>query len=280
MTRIRHWYGYSSGPPDDLDLEWERLTTAAGYSDTDVVLEAPEPGAAASTPGGVICPVLVRPPFPPVSIDLKPAFPKEIGNELGGEVLTVWNFLYSFSDVLGMTPPPLDDLLHALIEGRTTGVLPRIHVALIRLLQADMEEAFAAGAAMVRRMPTEMISHQFSDHRVSILPQVSGPGNFLDRALAFYGSMLEEAWGWGFDVDAWRAHLGPITWCEILRQVAIISGAGPKRDKPRKGNARPKIGTEGEDVVVSESGEVTLKMPARFGGGTMKAAAWLVSGRG
>ena len=148
MTRIRHWYGYGSGPPDDLDLEWERLTTAAGFSETDLVMEAPEPGAAASTPAS--CPVLARPPFPPPSLDLKPAFPKEIGNELGGEVLTVWNFLYSFSDVLGLMPPSFDDLLHALVEGRTSGVLPRIHIALLRLLQADMEEAFAAGAAMVR----------------------------------------------------------------------------------------------------------------------------------
>ena len=108
--------------------------------------------------------------------------------------------------------------------------------------------------------------------------QISGPGNFLDRALAFYGSMLEEAWGWGFDVDAWRAHLGPLTWPEVLRQVAIISGAGPKRAKPQRAGAKPKLGVEGEDVLVSESGEVSLKIPARLGGGTMKAAAWLVRG--
>ena len=90
--------------------------------------------------------------------------------------------------------------------------------------------------------------------------------------------MLEEAWGWGFDVDAWRAHLGPLTWPEVLRQVAIISGAGPKRAKPQRAGAKPKLGVEGEDVLVSESGEVSLKIPARLGGGTMKAAAWLVRG--
>jgi len=26
--------------------------------------------------------------------------------------------------------------------------------------------------------------------------------------------MLEEAWAWGFDVSAWRAHLGALTWPE------------------------------------------------------------------
>ena len=98
----------------------------------------------------------------------------------------------------------------------------------------------------------------------------------MDRALAFYGSMLEEAWGWGFDVDAWRAHLGPLTWPEILRQVAIVSGAGPKRAKPQRAGAKPKVGHEGEDIVLSESGEVTLRLPVRLGVGTMKAAAWLV----
>lgn len=77
-------------------------------------------------------------------------------------------------------------------------------------------------------------------------------------------------------MDAWRAHLGPLTWPEVLRQVAIIAGAGPKRAKPQRAGAKPKLGVEGEDVLLGESGEVSLKIPARLGGGTMKAAAWLV----
>ncbi len=87
--------------------------------------------------------------------------------------------------------------------------------------------------------------------------------------------MLEEAWAWGFDVDSWRAHLSPMTWPEVLRQVAIIAGAGPKRVKPQR-EVKSKMGVEGEDVVQGEGGEISLRMPARFGGGTMKAAAWLV----
>ena len=56
------------------------------------------------------------------------------------------------------------------------------------------------------------------------LLQPSGPGNFLDRALAFYAHMLEEALGWGFDIDTWRAHLSSETWPEVLRQVRGRAG--------------------------------------------------------
>jgi hypothetical protein len=55
-----------------------------------------------------------------------------------------------------------------------------------------------------------------------------------------------------------------------------MAGAGPKRVKPQRGG-KPKVGVEGEDVAYSESGDIYLRMPARFGVGTMKAAAWLVS---
>jgi hypothetical protein len=34
------------------------------------------------------------------------------------------------------------------------------------------------------------------------------------------------------------------------------------------------MGTEGEDTVVDESGELKLRCPARFAAGTVKAAAW------
>ncbi len=47
---------------------------------------------------------------------------------------------------------------------------------------------------------------------------------FTDRAATACAGTLDEAWAWGFDVDAWRAHLGPATWPEVLRQFAIASG--------------------------------------------------------
>ena len=48
--------------------------------------------------------------------------------------------------------------------------------------------------------------------------------NFLDRAVVNSATYLEEAWAWGFDVDAWRAHNNCLTWPEVLRQWAIASG--------------------------------------------------------
>jgi len=43
--------------------------------------------------------------------------------------------------------------------------------------------------------------------------------NFLDKGIVNSAGMLEEAWAWGFDVDAWRAHLNPITWPEVTPTI-------------------------------------------------------------
>jgi hypothetical protein len=50
---------------------------------------------------------------------------------------------------------------------------------------------------------------------------------FTDRAATACAATLDEAWAWGFDVDAWRAHLGPATWPEVLRQFAVAAGDDP-----------------------------------------------------
>lgn len=87
--------------------------------------------------------------------------------------------------------------------------------------------------------------------------------------------VLDEAWGWGFNVDCWRAHLNDVTWPEVLRQLAIAAGYGPRKPKPGR-DVKPKLGIEGEDVIADESGSLRLKMPSRFAPGTVKAAAWQV----
>lgn len=83
-------------------------------------------------------------------------------------------------------------------------------------------------------------------------------------------------------MDSWRAHLSPTTWPEVLRQLALTHGAG--RPRPRGvlgggGGDKPKLGTEGEDVVEGDGEQLRLQMPARFGDGTVKAAAWKVRAR-
>ena len=62
---------------------------------------------------------------------------------------------------------------------------------------------------------------------------------------------------------------------QVLRQYSIAMGLGQKRPKPRRGT-KPKLGTEGEDVVKDDAGQMTLVVPARFGLGTVKGAAYKV----
>ncbi|KAK9845568.1 hypothetical protein WJX84_003443 [Apatococcus fuscideae] len=102
-----------------------------------------------------------------------------------------------------------------------------------------------------------------------------GTTNFLDRSVVAAATCLEEATAWGIDVDAWRAHLNANTWPEVLRQWGIVTGLGPKRARPRR-ELKPKIGADGEDVVADDSGELKLRMPARFDPGSVKGAAWQV----
>jgi hypothetical protein len=45
---------------------------------------------------------LQRPAFPPASLNLGPAFPPEIGAEVGGELLVLWSAMLSFSSLLGL----------------------------------------------------------------------------------------------------------------------------------------------------------------------------------
>lgn len=72
----------------------------------------------------------------------------------------VWNFLFAFSDLLGLMPPHLDDVLQALVQGRGNPLLDVIHTTLIRLLQADMEDAHAAGAALVGAVSSAVTSER------------------------------------------------------------------------------------------------------------------------
>ena len=95
----------------------------------------------------------------------------------------------------------------------------------------------------------------------------------MDRALATSAGHLEAAWAWGFDPDAWRAHLGPHTWPEVLRQVGLACGAGRARPRPAE-RSGPRAGTEGEDVGRDAEGRPVLRLPPRLAPGTVKAAAW------
>lgn len=94
-------------------------------------------------------PLPERPPFPPTELQLAAAFPPELGDALGSELLMVWAFLHSFGELLGLWPATVDELLTAFALGERSRLLGEIHVGLLRLLQADMEEAHASGVSQV-----------------------------------------------------------------------------------------------------------------------------------
>eukprot|EP00803_Ostreobium_quekettii_P007554 evm.model.scf_591.1 EVM.evm.TU.scf_591.1 scf_591:13568-18861(-) len=221
--------------PDDLDVEMEKLMLGRG--------PAAGPDGERADHGTSI----ELPEFPPRSA-LTEAFP-QLGPSLGAGVLMVWGFIHSFSDILGLWPCTMDELAEALVDGQNSRLLGEVHIGLVRLLMAEMEEAHTSGSAQ------------------------GASSNGGDRLSSCH--LLEEAWAWGFDVDVWRAHLSAVTWPEILRQFMVAAGVGPRRPKSKR-KARLKTGLEGEDVAQDSDGNLKLQMPTRFSSGSVKAAAWTV----
>ena len=87
--------------------------------------------------------------------------------------------------------PLLSDRLTKGWMSMCSRLLCEMHMALLRLLQADMEEAHAVAG------------------------QGLGAASIADKAISQSAACLEEAWAWGFDVDVWRAHLNALTWPEV-----------------------------------------------------------------
>jgi|APAra0007618407_1042631.scaffolds.fasta_scaffold00525_6 hypothetical protein len=54
---------------------------------------------------------------------------------------------------------------------------------------------------------------------------------FVQWASSFICFFLLQAYAWGFDIRSWKKHLNPLTWPEILRQLALSAGFGPKLKK-------------------------------------------------
>lgn len=71
-----------------------------------------------SADGQMRMPLPERPPFPPPSVCTQPAFPPELGADLGPEVLAVWAFLHSFGDILGLSSASVEEILAAVALGK------------------------------------------------------------------------------------------------------------------------------------------------------------------
>ena len=94
-------------------------------------------------------------------------------------------------------------------------------------------------------LPPPPTTHTHHHHHPSVAPlqAVSGSATpYHDKALAATAALLDEAWAWGYNVDAWRCHLNIMTWPEVLRQFSVVLGAGPSRARPKR-VFKPKLGT-------------------------------------
>ncbi|KAJ0233722.1 Homeobox-DDT domain protein RLT1 [Hirschfeldia incana] len=148
--------------------------------------------------------------FPPKALQLKMPFtisPWKDSEENVGNLLMVWRFLISFSDVLDLWPFTLDEFIQA-FHDYDSRLLGEIHITLQRSIIRDIED--------VARTPYSGIGN---NQYTTANPEGGHP------------QIVEGAYAWGFDIGSWKKHLNPLTWPEILRQLALSSGFGPKLKK-------------------------------------------------
>ncbi|KAJ4750238.1 Homeodomain-like transcriptional regulator [Rhynchospora pubera] len=148
--------------------------------------------------------------FPPDSVKLKRPFatlPWIHSEDNVGNLLMVWKFLMTFADVLGLWPFSLDEFVQDLHDSESRR-LGEVHVSILRLILKDIEE--------VARMPAVVSGANQSS-------AVNPGGGHLQ--------IVEMALLWGFNIRNWQRHLNYVTWPEVLRQVAIAAGFGPKFKK-------------------------------------------------
>ncbi|XP_051136002.1 homeobox-DDT domain protein RLT2-like isoform X2 [Andrographis paniculata] len=154
------------------------------------------------------------PEFPQKSVNLKSPFGVEPWNnseENVGNLLMVWRFLITFSDVLDLWPFTLDEFTQALHDCDPR-LLGEIHIALLRSILKDIED--------VARTPNTALA---ANQNLVALP---GGGHL---------QIVAGAHAWGFDLASWKSHLTPLTWPEVLRQISLAAGFGPKLKKPNDG---------------------------------------------
>ncbi|XP_022135753.1 homeobox-DDT domain protein RLT2 isoform X3 [Momordica charantia] len=159
---------------------------------------------------------VMRPTFPPESVKMKMPFlshPWTDSEVNVGNLLMVWKFLVTFADVLGLWPFTLDEFVQA-FHDHDSRLLGEVHVALLRCIIKDIED--------VTRSPSAGLGSNQSS-----APNPGGGHLYV----------VEGAYAWGFDICSWQHHLNPLTWPEILRQLALSAGFGPQLVKG--GNAEP-----------------------------------------
>ncbi|XP_077212458.1 homeobox-DDT domain protein RLT2-like [Tasmannia lanceolata] len=169
--------------------------------------------------------------FPPKSVQLRRPFavqPWSDSEENIGNLLMVWRFLITFTDVLGLWPFTLDEFVQALHD-YDPRLLGEIHVALLKSVIKDIED--------VARTPSIGLG---ANQNCAANPGGGHP------------QIVEGAYAWGFDIRSWQHNLNPLTWPEILRQFALSAGFGPqlkKRSVERAYYRDDNEGQDGEDII-------------------------------
>ncbi|GAA0149081.1 homeodomain transcription factor [Lithospermum erythrorhizon] len=166
------------------------------------------------------------PDFPLKSVRLKRPFstqPWDDSEENVGNLLMVWRFLINFADVLGLWPFTLEEFLQAFHE-HDTRLMGEIHMALLRTIVKDIEDAARTLASAVGTNQSNVVN-----------PAGGHP------------HIVEGAYSWGFDIKSWQKHINSLTWPEILRQLALSAGFGPKLKNKSVGQALLHGGNEGND---------------------------------
>jgi len=227
--------------PDDVEVEIEQLR---------------KDGALEGNAGDELPVGFKLPQFPPAGVKTLPLFSKETDLQATSDIVTVWKFISDYSEVINVKPFELGELYGHIECGTGSKRLAQLHLALLKLLQADMEEAHSL-----------VNQEEGLDHR---------GGNMvgMDRAVSNFSVHLLEAWEWHFNNDILRAQSNSLTWPEVLRQFLIILGYGPERPRPES-----KKVVEEEEAEEGKTGDGVgpkLVPPATCRPGTIKGSAWSV----
>ncbi|UPR03535.1 homeodomain protein [Chloropicon primus] len=204
---------------------------------------------------------LKLPSFPPEEVAMVPFFDtsdlpemmrKQMSPEVQQDLLMIWKFVRDYSFVTNVKPVPLSSLVGYLACGVESKQLADLHMALLKLLLADVEESHS------------LVNQEDGfEHKGG---QISG----LDRVVHNFAKHLGEIWEWHFGSDLLRAQRNYLTWPEVMRQFLVILGYGPERPVLKK------KAESGETVVKDDSEGPKMKPPATCRPGTIKGAAWTV----
>lgn len=148
--------------------------------------------------------------FPPASLRMKQlclAHPWKDSKENVRNLFMVFRFLYALADVINLCPFTLDEFLQA-FHVHDSKLLGQIHIALLKLLLEDVESE---------------LQSSISAGKLTQCDSALSDCSFLRLTQAVKRR--------SFNINVWKEFLNPLTWPEILRQVAMDAGFCPKRKK-------------------------------------------------